>query len=143
MTIIGAILTSIVTGGQARFQQHIEEAINKLISYSLYNVIQNPSTAASSNPLQRGSRGCGMFVHQNHAARQENGSSWLGYLCDVCFASKKSSEREFFVPAGTHLGVQLLIQPLPPNTSSQACMPLPYTTQSYFYQCYKNLNGKC
>ena len=65
--------------------------------------------AASSNPFQRGSRGWGMFLHQNHAARGENGSSWWGCLCDVCFASKKSSEREFFVPAGTHLGVKLLI----------------------------------
>ena len=26
----------------------------------------------------------------------------------MCFASKKSSEREFFVPAGTHLDVKLL-----------------------------------
>ncbi len=26
----------------------------------------------------------------------------------LCLASKKSSEREFFVPAGTHLGVKLL-----------------------------------
>ena len=30
-------------------------------------------------------------------------------MCDVCFASIKSSEREFFVPAGTHLAVKLLI----------------------------------
>ncbi len=28
----------------------------------------------------------------------------------LCLASKKSSEREFFVPAGMHLGVKLLIQ---------------------------------
>jgi hypothetical protein len=26
----------------------------------------------------------------------------------LCLASKKSSDREFFVPAGTHLGVKLL-----------------------------------
>ena len=26
----------------------------------------------------------------------------------LCLASKKSSEREFFVPAGMHLGVKLL-----------------------------------
>ena len=31
-----------------------------------------------------------------------SGSSWWGCLCDVCFAGKKSSEREFFVFAGTH-----------------------------------------
>jgi hypothetical protein len=62
--------------------------------------------AASSNPFQRGSRGCGMFVHQNHAARRENGSSSWGCLCDVYFASKKTSQREFFVPTRTHLGCQ-------------------------------------
>ena len=64
--------------------------------------------AASSNPFRRGSRGWGMFIHGSHAARLENGSSWWGCLCDVCFASKKSSEREFFVPVGKHLGVKLL-----------------------------------
>ncbi len=48
-----------------------------------------------------------MFVHQIHAARWENGSPWWGCLCDVCFASKKSSEREFFVLARTHLGGML------------------------------------
>ena len=86
----------------------IEVGRNKLISYSLYNFILNPSMATSSDPLQRGSRGCGMFVHQNHAAKRENGLSWWGCLCDVCFASKKSSFCEFFVPAGTHLGVNSL-----------------------------------
>ena len=68
----------------------------------------NPSMAASSNPFQRGYRGWGIFIYENHAARQGNGTSWWGYLCDVCFARKKSSEREFFVPAGTHLAVKLL-----------------------------------
>ena len=34
---------------------------------------------------------------------------WWGCLCDVCFASKKPFEQEFFVPAGMHLGVKLLI----------------------------------
>ena len=31
-----------------------------------------------------------------------------GDVCVVCFASTKSSERECFVPTGTHLGVKLL-----------------------------------
>ena len=64
---------------------------------------------ASSNPFQRGSWGWGMFIHGIHDARGENGSSWWGCLCDESFASKKSSEREFFVPAGTHLAVKLFI----------------------------------
>ena len=64
--------------------------------------------AASSNPFQRGSRGWGMFIHGNHDAGGENDSSWWGCLCDECVASKKSSERELFVPAGTHLGIKLL-----------------------------------
>ena len=34
-------------------------------------------------------------------------------MCDVCFATKKSSHQEFFVPAGTHLGVRLLKNPCP------------------------------
>jgi len=33
----------------------------------------------------------------------------------LCLASKKSSEREFFVPAGMHLGVKLL---KPKNTAN-------------------------
>ena len=63
---------------------------------------------ALSNPFRRGSRGWGVFIHGNHAARRENGSSSWGCLCDVCFASKKSSELEFLVPGGTYLGVKLL-----------------------------------
>jgi hypothetical protein len=33
---------------------------------------------ALSNPFQRGSQGWGMFIHRNHDARGENGSSWVG-----------------------------------------------------------------
>jgi hypothetical protein len=66
---------------------------NNLISHLLSNFILNPSMVASS-------RGWGVFIHGNgnHVARQENGSSWWGCLCDVCFASKKSSERDFLFP---------------------------------------------
>jgi hypothetical protein len=63
--------------------------------------------AASSNLFRRGSRGWGVFIYGNHAARRENGTSWWGCLCNLCFASKNSSKREFFVPAGTHLGVSV------------------------------------
>ena len=81
---------------------------SKLISHLFYNFIINPSVAALSNPFQRGSRGWGVFIYGNHATRWENSTSWWGCLCDVCFASMKPSEREFFVPAGTHLAVKLL-----------------------------------
>ena len=64
---------------------------------------------ASSNPLQRGSRGCGNLVHQNHAAGGENGSIMVGMFVCLCLASQKSSEREFFLPARTDLGVKLFI----------------------------------
>ncbi len=48
-----------------------------------------------------------MLVHQNHAAGEENGSIMVGMFVSLCLASKKSSEREFFVPAGTLIGVKL------------------------------------
>ncbi len=63
---------------------------------------------ASSNPFRVGSRGWGTLVHQNHAAVEENGSIMVGMFVSLCLASKKSSEREFFFPAGMHLGVMLL-----------------------------------
>jgi len=77
---MNAILVIISDGGQAIVDMNIEAGRNKLISHLLYNFILNPLIAALSNPLQRGSQGCGMFVHQNHAARREIGSSWWGCL---------------------------------------------------------------
>jgi len=65
---------------------------------------------ASSNPFCVGSRGCGTLVHQNHAAGEENGFIMVGMFVSLCLASKKSSEREFFVPPGMHLGVRLLVK---------------------------------
>ncbi len=64
--------------------------------------------AASSNPFQRGSWGWGTLVHQNHGAGGGNGSIMVGMFVCLCLVSKKPSEREFFVPAGTDLGVKLL-----------------------------------
>jgi len=99
---------SLPTAGNVDYCNLQRGSTNKLCSPLVYNFILIPSMAASSNPFRRGSRGWGMFLHQNHAAGGENGSSWLGCLCDVCLASKKSFEREFFVPAGTQLAVKLL-----------------------------------
>ena len=67
---MNAILDIVANGGQAFIDINILEAVrNKLVSHSLYNFILNPLTAASSNPLRRGSLGCGMCVHENHATR--------------------------------------------------------------------------
>jgi hypothetical protein len=49
-----------------------------------------------------------MLVHQNHATGGENGSIMVGMFVSLCLASKKPSELEFVVPAGTDLGVKLL-----------------------------------
>ena len=102
---MNAVLAIIANGGRAFVDVDIEASRNKLMYHLLYNFILNPLTSASSNPLRRGSRGCSMFVHQNHAARWENGSSWWGCLWAVCFVSKK---QKFFVPARMHLCVKLL-----------------------------------
>jgi hypothetical protein len=49
-----------------------------------------------------------MLSQQNHVAAGENGSIMVGmFVCFLCLASKKPSEREFFVPARMHLGVKL------------------------------------
>ena len=68
--------------------------------------------ATSANPFRRGSWGWGMLDQQNHAAGGANGSIMVGMFVCLCLASKKPSEREFFVPAGTDLGVKLLIASL-------------------------------
>jgi hypothetical protein len=78
------------------------------ISPLLYNFILNPLMVASSNPFRRGSRGWGTLVHQNHGAGGGNGSIMVGMFVCLCLVSKKPSEREFFVPVGTDLGVKLL-----------------------------------
>ena len=70
--------------------------------------ISNPSVTDLSNPFRVGSRGWGMLVHQNHAAGEENGSIVVGMFVSLCLASKKSSERKFFVPAGTLIDVKLI-----------------------------------
>ncbi len=65
--------------------------------------------AALSNPFQRGSQGWGTLIHQNHDAGGGNSSIMVGiFVCLCLVVSKKPSEREFFVPARTDLGVKLL-----------------------------------
>jgi hypothetical protein len=104
MMAMDAIVATFVDGGGAIVDIDLEASRNKSISHLLYKFILNPLTAALTNPCQRGSQGwhCSSMDHGNHVARQENSSSWGECLWDVCFARKKSSEQEFFVPAGTH-----------------------------------------
>ena len=63
--------------------------------------------ATSANPFRRGSWGWGMLDQQNHAAGGANGSIMVGMFVCLCLPSKKPSEREFFVPTRTDLGVKL------------------------------------
>jgi hypothetical protein len=53
-----------------------------------------------------------------HAAGEGNGSILVGMFVSLCLASKKSSEREFFVPAGTLIGVKLLTIYMKPRHSA-------------------------
>jgi len=62
---------------------------------------------ALSNPFHVGSWGWGTLVHQNHATGEENSSIMVGMFVSLCLASKKSSEREFFISAGMLIGVKL------------------------------------
>jgi hypothetical protein len=62
---------------------------------------------ALPNPLQRGSRGWDMFLHQNHGAGGGNGFIMVGMFVCLCLASQNPFEREFIVPPCTDLGVML------------------------------------
>ena len=73
-------------------------------------ILLKPFNDGLIQPLPRKLPGGGTLVHQNHAAGVENGSIMVGMFVSLCLASQKPSEREFFVPAGTELGVKLLTQ---------------------------------
>ena len=49
-----------------------------------------------------------MFLHQNNAAGGGNGSIMVEIFLCLCLASQNLSQREFFIPARTDLGVKLL-----------------------------------
>ncbi len=105
---MNAVLAIIADGRRAIVVIYREGSRNKLISPLLYNFILNSLMAALSNPFRRGSRGWGTLVHQNHGAGGGNGSIMAGMFVRLCLVSKKPFEREFFIPAGTDLGVKLL-----------------------------------
>ena len=93
-----AIVATDDNGGRVIAVIYREAVEINYFSYLLYNFILNPSTATSSNLLQRGSRGWGVFIHGNHAARRENGSLWWGCLCDVYSLAKSLSSGIFLFP---------------------------------------------
>ncbi len=83
---------------------------NKLISHLLYNFTLNPLMAASSNPFQRGSRGWGVYIHQNHCAGGGNVSIMVGMFVCLCLASQNRFDQEFFVPTRTDLVLLKLLK---------------------------------
>ena len=89
------------------FWLSLPTAGKRLMQLTEREFISNPLTTALSNPFRVGSRGWGTLVHQIHAAGEENGSIVVGMFVSLCLASKKSLEREFFVPTGTLLDVKL------------------------------------
>ncbi len=101
-------LSEVANGGQAIVVNLERGSRNKLFSHLVYWFYQIPSMEALANPFRRGSWGWGVLDRQNYAAGGANDSIIVGMFVCLCLARKKPSEREFFVPAGTDLGVKLL-----------------------------------
>ena len=57
-------------------------AINAVLAISAESNVC-PSTGPSPNPLRRGSRGCGIFIHQIHAAEGGSGSIMVGMFVSL------------------------------------------------------------
>ena len=104
-------LATFVDGGPAIVIIYREVGRNKLFHPLICNLILNYLKATLPDPFRRGAQGWGTLGQQNHATVVENGSIMVGILFVSCvLASKKSSEREFYVHAGTDLAVKLLIR---------------------------------
>jgi hypothetical protein len=73
-----------------------------MFSFILLILLLKPFDDGLVQPLPPRLPGWGTLVHQNHADGEEIGSIMVGMFVSY------SSESEFFVPAGTHLGVKLL-----------------------------------
>ncbi len=84
---MNVVLAIIADSGRAIVVIYREGSRHSLISPLLYNFILIPSRATSSNPLQIGSWGWGMHVHQNQGARWENGSIMVEMFVCLCLAS--------------------------------------------------------
>jgi len=71
-------------------------------------IVLKPFDEGLIQPLPCRLPGWCTIVHQNHATGGGNDSIMVGMFVSLCLASQKPSEREFFVHAGTDLGVELL-----------------------------------
>jgi hypothetical protein len=85
---------------------------------------------ASSNPFRVGSLGWCTLIHQNHAAGGGNGSIMVEMYVSLCLASKKPSEWEFFVPAGSDLGVKLGPIPYLENSTVELAAKAPQMSRT-------------
>jgi hypothetical protein len=103
-----AILATIVDGGRGIVLIYREACRNKLFSPSNCNLILNHLKTTLPNPFRGGAQGWDTLDQQCHAAGGGNGSIMVRIFVSCVLASKKSSEREFFVPAGTDLALKLL-----------------------------------
>jgi hypothetical protein len=85
-----AVLAIMANGGRAIILIFRDADRNKLISYSLYKFILNPSTSATSNPLRRGSRGWGVFSSMETMPLDGKTAHHGGYVCVMCVLLAKS-----------------------------------------------------
>ena len=98
---INAVLVIIADGGRAIFVIYRDgEEINYFLLYFIDSAKTRPHPTPCED-LRRGSRGCGIFVHQNHAAGGGNGSIMVEMFVCLCLARQKLSKQEFFVTART------------------------------------------
>jgi hypothetical protein len=105
---MGAILATIAGVRLAIADINREAVRNKLISWLIYYLELNPSMAASAKPSAEASVGGVCSSMKTMPLERQTTPSCWGFLCAVCFASQKSSNREFFVFTRRDLGVELI-----------------------------------
>jgi hypothetical protein len=77
---MNAFLAIIDDGGRAIFVINREAVEINYFPLYFIDSTKTHLTMALANPFRRGSWGWGMFVNQNHATEEGNGSSWWGCL---------------------------------------------------------------
>jgi hypothetical protein len=91
---IHAIFAIIADGGRAIILIYREAGRNKLISYSLYKFILNPSTVATSTPCKEATGGVVCSSIKSMPLEGETAPSWWRCFC-VCVQLAKT------FPSGT------------------------------------------